>query len=190
VNGSSFNRVRDEIDSKWSSATSDINIAKIFRVVDSQAKQEMVTYRQNLASSGPVEQLLSFHSSQCVCDLGHLGSEFCTVQSCGICTAVQSSFRSFAFGVQHNTGKRGKGIYSYLNPAQADQHSTSCTSSPYRVMISCDVVVKKVEKSRFFSLQATPPEGVVEDRVFVSNSDAIIARHIILYKNSQPLVAD
>jgi hypothetical protein len=36
----------------------------------------------------------------------------------------------------------GDGIYSYRNPALADLFATSCTSSPYRVMIACDVAVE------------------------------------------------
>lgn len=35
----------------------------------------------------------------------------------------------------------GEGIYSYRNPACADRFSTSCTTSPYRVMIACDTFV-------------------------------------------------
>jgi len=35
----------------------------------------------------------------------------------------------------------GEGIYSYRNPARADRFSTSCTTSPYRVMIACDTFV-------------------------------------------------
>ena len=35
----------------------------------------------------------------------------------------------------------GEGIYSYRNPACADKFSTSCTTSPYRVMIACDTLV-------------------------------------------------
>lgn len=42
----------------------------------------------------------------------------------------------------------GSGIYSYPNPALADEHSTSCTSSPYRVMIACDIVVSANGKKR------------------------------------------
>lgn len=36
----------------------------------------------------------------------------------------------------------GDGIYSYRNPALADNFATSCTSSPHRVMIACDLVVE------------------------------------------------
>lgn len=37
----------------------------------------------------------------------------------------------------------GKGIYSNMNPAEADRFSTSSTSSPYRVMVLCDVIMYK-----------------------------------------------
>jgi hypothetical protein len=42
----------------------------------------------------------------------------------------------------------GAGIYSYLNPALADGFSTSCTTSPYRVMIACDAIVPTVGKRK------------------------------------------
>jgi hypothetical protein len=39
----------------------------------------------------------------------------------------------------------GDGVYSYRNPALADNFATSCTSSPYRVMIACDVAVEPAQ---------------------------------------------
>ena len=33
-----------------------------------------------------------------------------------------------------------RGVYTYGNPAMADKDATSCTTSPYRVMIACDAV--------------------------------------------------
>jgi len=39
----------------------------------------------------------------------------------------------------------GDGVYSYRNPALADNFATSCTSSPYRVMIACDVTVEPAQ---------------------------------------------
>ena len=116
------------------------------------------------------EKVRSFHSSLCLCDLGTKGAVLCSSKSCGICQIVKSRFKSFAFGALSNTGRWvvdcilgrieltrpiisfGDGIYSYRNPALADVFATSCTSSPYRVMIVCDVVVEprqtKVDKVR------------------------------------------
>lgn len=44
--------------------------------------------------------------------------------------------------------RHGSGVYSYLDPALADGFATSCTSSPYRVMIACDVIVSSGSKRR------------------------------------------
>lgn len=33
----------------------------------------------------------------------------------------------------------GSGVYSYLEPSLADRHAVSTTSSPYRVMLACEV---------------------------------------------------
>jgi hypothetical protein len=117
------------------------------------------------------EEVRSFHSSQCICDLGHKEPVLCNYRSCGICSIVKSSFKSFAFGVTSNSGRCawncwlqwntnwwfrsrfGEGIYSYRNPAFADQYATSCTSSPYRVMIACDALVEgAVDEVRPFVL--------------------------------------
>jgi hypothetical protein len=41
----------------------------------------------------------------------------------------------------------GDGVYSYRNPALADIFATSCTTSPFRVMIVADVLVEVAEKA-------------------------------------------
>ena len=33
-----------------------------------------------------------------------------------------------------------RGVYTYGNPLMANKDATSCTTSPYRVMIACDAV--------------------------------------------------
>ncbi|EDQ99258.1 uncharacterized protein LACBIDRAFT_316768 [Laccaria bicolor S238N-H82] len=87
------------------------------------------------------EEVRSFYSSQCICDLGLYGPRLCSFESCGICCIVKSFFKSFAFGEPIDKGRYGNGIYSYESPALADMFATSCTSSPYRVMVACDVIV-------------------------------------------------
>jgi hypothetical protein len=84
----------------------------------------------------------------------------------------------------------GDGIYSYRNPALADDFATSCTSSPYRVMIACDVVVEpetpgtnevsgKTGIDRHVliaAIQATETESI-----FVPLADAILPVYVIMY---------
>jgi len=55
----------------------------------------------------------------------------------------------FAFDISHDTGSYENGIYTNLNPAEADRFSTSSMSSPYRVMVLCDVIMDKM--TRVFS---------------------------------------
>lgn len=45
----------------------------------------------------------------------------------------------------------GSGIYSYLEPSLADRHAVSTASSPYRVMLACevDLLPPRVEPPRF-----------------------------------------
>ena len=46
------------------------------------------------------------------------------------------------FLIQAPGNRFGEGIYSYRNPAIVDQlYATSCTTSPFRVMIACDTSV-------------------------------------------------
>lgn len=116
------------------------------------------------------------YSSQCVCDLGVNGPALCNFQSCGICTAVKSSFSSFAFGEPAHVGRYGEGIYSYLDPSIADRHATSCTSSPYRVMIACDVFVTPEVAKRQSDSDMNDGE-----RVFIKDARAIIPGYVIAY---------
>ena len=51
-------------------------------------------------------EVTTFHSSQCICDLGAKShASLCNIVSCGICSAVKSSFTEFAFGVKKNEGR-------------------------------------------------------------------------------------
>lgn len=75
---------------------------------------------------------------------------------------------------QLNSFRRyGEGVYSYLNPASADVHATSSLSSPYRVMLACDVLIADQDDA-----------DQVDDgeRVYVANADAVIPCYVILYK--------
>lgn len=119
----------------------------------------MSACRQSLESDGGVRLLRTFHASQCICDMGTKGTVLCDWRSCGICNIVKSSFERVAFGAPGNKGRsvrylvtrfhrtqrllfrHGDGLYSSSDPSVADSYATSCLSSPYRVMIACDVVL-------------------------------------------------
>jgi len=174
----SFQSVKKMVDREWKPVNSSVSVEKIFRVVNFRHTQRFELNRQKLASSGPVEKIRAFYSSQCTCNIGYLDTQLCNTLSCGICTVLKSSFKSFAFNISHDTGRHGHGIYSNLNSAQADQFATSCTSSPYRVMVLCDVTMER--KTRLFSMRRVESKTDGES-VFVTNPDSIIARHVILY---------
>lgn len=134
-------------------------------------------YRTKLEGDGQVSIAQTFHSAQCICDLGINDSRLCTWQSCGICNILKSSFTSFEFGIKSKTGRFGPGIYSFWNPALADQFSTSSTSSPYRVMIACEVTISsKAARS------SKNVDSIQDERgVFFSKADAIIPKYVIMY---------
>ncbi|PBK75916.1 hypothetical protein ARMSODRAFT_1013331 [Armillaria solidipes] len=115
------------------------------------------------------KEVRTFHSAQCICDLGEKSPEVCQYKSCGICSIIKSSFTAFEFGDPFNNGRFGEGIYSYKFAANADRFATSCTSSRYRVTILCDVVVDS---------SVEVPE---DESLFVPTSDAIIPRYVLMY---------
>ncbi|KAJ7592668.1 hypothetical protein C8J56DRAFT_480790 [Mycena floridula] len=165
--GSTFNQVRAQFNSEWDSAGTSPNLEKVYEVtLPRDVRKRNESYR---AAKKSPQELRAFHSSQVICDLGVKDAALCDFKSCGICSIVKSSFKAFAFGIPYNNGRYGDGIYSYRNPALADRFATSCTSSPYRVMLACDVVVdSKVEVSDTNS-------------IFVPSADAIAPAFILMY---------
>jgi len=61
-----------------------------------------LAFRKKLSSG---QEVCTYYSEQCICDLGVNGAVLCDHRSCGICMAVKSSFNKFAFGVTCNTGR-------------------------------------------------------------------------------------
>ncbi|KAF8808434.1 hypothetical protein BYT27DRAFT_7222906 [Phlegmacium glaucopus] len=161
--------------SEWDSPKDTPSFAKVYEIINPRDVHNQLNSK--CRSSYPIfEQICSYHSSQCIWDLGHKEPTLCNLKSCGICSIVRSSFKSFAFGAASNHGRFGDGIYSYRNPALADQHATSCTSSPYRVMIACDALVERS--------QCTANEFTEEESLFVLRSDAILPVYVLMYTKS------
>jgi len=158
-------------------------IEKVYEVgLSWKARNRFDAYRTHLnAKKSATLEHSTFHSSQCICDLGtKQTSEFCDYPSCGICSSVKSSFSHLAFGATHNDGAYGSGIYSYTNSSRADKHATSCISSPYRVMIMCSALTSKSYARRISSYTRSVVDG---DTVVVGDADAIIPTHVIMYSN-------
>ncbi|KAF7771804.1 hypothetical protein Agabi119p4_6115 [Agaricus bisporus var. burnettii] len=120
------------------------------------------------------EKIRTFYSALCICDLGFKDDNICDGRTCGICCTVKSSFKSFAFGRTFMEGRFGKGIYSSRNPACADRFSTSCTTSPYRVMIACDTVAPCENDS-------LDDAEIEETSVFTPIADGILPAFVVVY---------
>ncbi|KAJ7300732.1 hypothetical protein DFH08DRAFT_128937 [Mycena albidolilacea] len=168
VGSASFTDVRSQFLSEWDSPNAARpRIDKVYQVsVPRNIRDRHNAYRSNQRAT---EEIRVFHSAQCICDMGTKTPALCSFKSCGICCIVKSSFNEFAFGEKFNSGRFGEGIYSYRNPSLADVHATSATSTPYRVMIACDVAVE----SDF--------EVPDEESLFVPCADAIVPAFIIMY---------
>ncbi|THU94584.1 hypothetical protein K435DRAFT_668206 [Dendrothele bispora CBS 962.96] len=166
-NGATFKQVRSQFISEWDSHQKP-SVEKVYEVILPRDVQNChASHRKRLQSA---KELRTFHAAQCICNLGVSQAVLCDFKSCGICTVVKSSFKTFAFGEPTNNGRFGEGIYSYRNPQLADKFATSCTSSPYRVMIACDIVVENMVEV---------PE---DESLFVATADAIIPAYVIMYK--------
>ncbi|KAK7682518.1 hypothetical protein QCA50_014318 [Cerrena zonata] len=130
-------------------------------------------YRTALDATAYLRDLRTYYADQCMCDMGVYDLKFCEWDSCGICKVLKSSFRQLAFGAQYDSGRYGNGIYTCLNPALADEHATSSSTSPYRAMVACDVSIASESSSDQIN------DGF---RVFVTKVEAILPRYVILYK--------
>ena len=107
----------------------------------------LMNLRMNLEALGKTKQLRTFYGTQCICDLGVKDSSLCDWKSCGICLITKSSFTAFEFGATGNSGRYGKGIYSYFDPSMADRFATSSVSSPYRAVLACEVNIPAVNSN-------------------------------------------
>jgi len=134
----------------------------------------------NLEALGDTKQVCTFYGAQCICDLGVSDSSLCNWKSCGICSIIKSSFTTFEFGATSNSDRYGTGIYSYFDPSMADKFATSSLSSPYRVMLGCEVSVPAVNSNAFKSPMVVKSFEDA-DGIFVSSAEAIIPRFVILY---------
>ncbi|KAF5326716.1 hypothetical protein D9619_004278 [Psilocybe cf. subviscida] len=139
--------------SEWDSPKKAPSVEKAYEII---LPREARTRHDRFKAANPkFEEVRSFHSAQCICDL------------------VRSCFKSFAFGINYNSGRFGEGIYSYRNPGLADNFATSCTTSPYRVMIACDVLVEPD--------QTAGDDATDEESLFVQSADAILPVHVVMY---------
>jgi len=153
-------------------------VYEIFLPKDNYATR--VAYRVNLEAIGDTNQMHTFHGAQRICDLGIADPSLCSWESCGICSIIKSSFTVFEFGVTCNSGRYGKGIYSYFDPSMADRFATSSVTSPYKAILGCEVNVPATDSN---ASKSPLVAGSIEDkdRMVVSSAEAIIPRCVILY---------
>ncbi|KAH7910201.1 hypothetical protein BJ138DRAFT_1088159 [Hygrophoropsis aurantiaca] len=164
-----------EWSSEWRTTHGSATVEKLYEIsYPSEVAAEKDAYRQKLESLATnLQWLRTFHASQCICDIGTKGPKLCSWNSCGICNVVRSAFKNIAFGAPYNKGRYGDGLYSSKNPARADIYATSCLSSPFRVMIACDVLLHK---------PPTKSSTVVHNgQVVVRVAEAMIPRYIVMY---------
>jgi len=171
--GTVWREFEREWKNRWKTGTA-APIDKLFEIsYPSDVVANKEAFRQSLESGGGVRLLRTFHASQCICDMGTKGTVLCDWRSCGICNIVKSGFQRVAFGAPGNKGRHGDGLYSSTDPSVADRFATSCLSSPYRVMVACDVALPQ-HTSKNNSI-------LMGDQVVVRDSGTITPRFIVMY---------
>lgn len=98
-------QVRIQFLSEWDSPSHAKvpSLEKVYEII--LPRDARVRHEQYRTSNPSFHEIRSFHSSQCICDLGTKESVLCSFKSCGICCIVKSCFRSFAFGANYNSGR-------------------------------------------------------------------------------------
>ncbi|KAF9056774.1 hypothetical protein BDP27DRAFT_1242332, partial [Rhodocollybia butyracea] len=168
-----FQSARKQFIAEWTVRNEGLpTVHKVYQVLAPErnlAPTLRIDHRRCRKSLTVPREIRTYYASLVVCDLGTRGPFLCERKACGICSVLRSSFKSFAFEKEHDQGRFGPGIYTFINPKLADNCATSCTTSPYRVIVACDTLVESAH------------EVTNEDSVFVSISDAINAAYIIIY---------
>ncbi|KAL1724552.1 hypothetical protein EV715DRAFT_245113 [Schizophyllum commune] len=162
-----FSNLEAHFVSEWSGPGIVPSVEKVYRVV--LPADTMRGYHDYQSSRPNETRIRTFFSQQCICDLGTKFPVLCDFKSCGICMSIKSSFRTFAFGSKQIEGMPERGVYTYGNPSMADKDATSCTTSPYRVMIACDAVADLALK-----------KGSV-DAIHFPHPEAIVPAYVIMY---------
>lgn len=103
ADGSTFKSLRAQFLSEWESSEGSPSFAKAYEII--LPRDVRIRHDQYRSSNPKFEEVRSFHSSQCICDLGFKDSALCSFKSCGICCPIKSSFKSFAFGAPANKGR-------------------------------------------------------------------------------------
>jgi hypothetical protein len=89
--------------SEWESPSYVPMLERVYEII--LPRDIRLRHDQFKASNASFEEVRSFHSSQCICDLGTKEPTLCGFRSCGICSIIKSCFKAFAFGVSHNSGR-------------------------------------------------------------------------------------
>lgn len=113
----------------WNSATSNKRTPRVMKVLEvnlsrkAQNSYEAYRYaqigwimlvlesclmfvRKTFGKRSSPSEFVTFHSSQCVCDLGTQSQQqLCEHTTCGICSIIRSNFTDFGCGVKNNVGR-------------------------------------------------------------------------------------
>ncbi|KAJ3773488.1 hypothetical protein FB446DRAFT_531293 [Lentinula raphanica] len=167
---SQFQDVRKRFIQEWNVQGEALpTVNKVYQVI--VPRDHLSRYAAHKKTLHKAQEMRTYHASLMLCDLGTKGPFICERQGCGICSVLRSSFEAFAFGDKHQQGRFGPGIYTQMNPKLADKEATTITTSPYRIMVACDILVDADQE----------PISMDDEPAFTKTSDAIKAAYVIVY---------
>jgi hypothetical protein len=186
LKGDLFKAVRSYIDQDRKSSAF-IEVERILEVHPAKiAKAAFETARQRLAINGAVQTLNGYFTDLAICNIGSPSLDLCKNKTCGICSVLKSSFKVFAFGANSQDGPSGNGIYISKTAALADPAATSSTSTPYRVLICCEILSGR-ERSRM-SLSGSRPTILETDAGwFFKDAALCMPKFVVLYTRRQDM---
>jgi hypothetical protein len=163
-----FSQVRKQFIREWNVQNESLpTVDKVYQVI--LPRDEINRYQSYRKTLKNPRELRTYHASLVVCDLGTKGPFLCERKGCGVCSVIRSSFREFAFEEEYNQGRFGPGIYTYINPKLADKYATTVTTSPYRVVVACDILLDAQQ------------EISTDESVFIETAGAVNAAYVIMY---------
>ncbi|PCH42127.1 hypothetical protein WOLCODRAFT_137719 [Wolfiporia cocos MD-104 SS10] len=178
-----FQSVADEFTRAWSNDKKP-TVAKIVEVLPTrESRAAFDQCRKQLHATTGVHEISTYHGAQCICDFAVNDVTLCDWKSCGVCKILRSSFKQLAFDEQYSSGRHGNGLYSHQDPSRADRFVISSTSSPYRVLLACTVLLGGRPQDQ--TVQSTTGEFIsINDggTVVVNTADAIVPNYVIMYR--------
>ncbi|KAF8626100.1 hypothetical protein AX17_006596 [Amanita inopinata Kibby_2008] len=191
---STFKSVADQFKTSWRHGTSCPPVKHVYKIVASQTSHAAYnTYRNGVETRGQFatagrsagNENRRWHGTTRECSLGDKGqTQFCSSQTCSLCSIVKSSYDLSLFGKKTGWGRFGKGIYTSSTSSKSNDYSRNASScnSPLKAILLNKVVVGRGCKMIHDSTSlTTPPSGF--DSVLAEKGGSLNYDELVVYTN-------